>query len=84
MLTQTRINRKKYVNGSVNLKGNLNKIKIQARRSFRPISMHLCQNPNPTRDSPFNIHIHRVYHIAAVLFHTSQHDLPTLGFIEVD
>jgi hypothetical protein len=40
MLTQTRTNRKKYVDDSVNLKGNLIKIKNQARRLFRPISIH--------------------------------------------
>jgi hypothetical protein len=76
MLTQTRINRKKYVNGSVNLKGHLNKIKNQARHLFRH-SMHLqyvIKSPIQPSDSPFNIqaHIHRVYHIAAILFHTSQ------------
>jgi hypothetical protein len=67
MLTQTRINRKKYVNGSVNLKARLNKIENQARRLFRPIYLY-HQRPNPARDSPFNTQapIHRVYHIAAI------------------
>jgi hypothetical protein len=50
---QTRIYRKKFVNGSVNSEGHLKKIKKkQARRLFRPRSIHLChQKPNPARET---------------------------------
>jgi hypothetical protein len=52
---QTRINRKKYVNVSVNSEG-LFKNKNQARRLFRPISIHLChQKPDTARETvPLN------------------------------
>jgi hypothetical protein len=48
--TQTRINRKKYVNDSVNSEG-FKKIK-PGRRLFRSISIHLChQKPNTARET---------------------------------
>ncbi len=51
--TQTRIHRKKYVNGSVNSEGHLKNIYInQAWRLFRPRSIHLShKKPNPARET---------------------------------
>jgi hypothetical protein len=50
--TRTPINRKKYVSGSVNSEGHVKKIKNQARRSLRPISIQLChQKPNTARET---------------------------------
>jgi hypothetical protein len=47
---QTRIDQKKYFNGSVNLEGNL-KIN-QVRCLLRPRSIHLChQKPNSVRET---------------------------------
>ncbi len=53
---QIRIYRKKYVNGSVNSEGHLNK-KTMVRRLLRPRSVHLChQKPNPAGETvPFII-----------------------------
>jgi len=49
---QTRICRKNYVSGSVNLEGHLKNKKInQARRLCRPRSIYLCQKTNPARET---------------------------------
>ncbi len=43
---------KKYVNKSTNAEGHLKNIKKQARRLFRPRSIHLChQKPIPARET---------------------------------
>jgi hypothetical protein len=49
---QTRIYRKKYVNGSVMARRDIKKIENQARRLFTPIPIYLChQKPYPARET---------------------------------
>jgi hypothetical protein len=60
---QTRIYRKKYVNSSVYFEGHLKKFFLnQARRLFRPRSIHLChQKPNPAHETvPLNIQMFQI------------------------
>jgi hypothetical protein len=65
---QTRIYRKKYINGSENSKGHKNNFKKQTRLLFWPRSIHLChQEHNPARETvplrhqiPSSTHIQKV------------------------